>query len=82
MEPRQHIINEILQERVKQTDRYSNTHDDTNTRNKRWKELLMAYLDDIGSNSYDLTRNRLIQVAALCICAIESIDRTRQKQHE
>lgn len=75
MEPRQRIINEILEERLYQTNKYSNTHDDTHTRSDHWRDLLGAYIQDIGTRTIGVSRKRLIQVAALCICIIESYDR-------
>ncbi len=82
MEPRQLIVNEILQERVGQTNKYSNMHDDGRTRRYQWTQLIGSYLKDVSMMSYRTSRRRLIQIAAMCICAIESIDRITGRHHE
>lgn len=84
MEPRQRIINEILAERTEQTNRYTNTHDDSHTRTNTWNSLILAYLKDLTHVSHKVMRKRFIQIAAICIAIVESYDRlygTNEQNH-
>lgn len=77
MEP---IIDAILDERKRQDDLWGKEFDDINTPND-WVAYITRYVSDGAyngkDNKFDINhfRKRLVQSAALCVAAIESIDR-------
>ena len=73
-------LNPFLMERTEQSNRWSNIHDDQHTRNRDWDLVISQYLD--GSKCIDNRegRKRLMQVAAMCVAAIESYDRLYRRR--
>lgn len=73
------ILAEVARERLRQDGKWGGpTHDDTHSTAEfvQWIEDYAGWARMMASmNSPDKARNRLIQVAALAVAAVESIDR-------
>ncbi len=65
------IILNILNERVRQRTTYTSEHDKKHTR-EEWIELIITYLHHKDIYGIDTYKKRMIQVAALCVAAIQA----------
>ena len=75
------LLSEVSAERVRQDGKWGGAeHDDDHT-TADFVQLIQDYAGwartMAGMQSYDKARNRLIQVAALAVAAVESIDRKK-----
>lgn len=79
-EHREHILGEIKQERQRQLTLWSIKDDDSNTRND-WASYICYYASSGAYNGKGkiftnmIYRRSLIKVAAICVAAVEAIDR-------
>lgn len=74
------VLEEVRMERVRQEKQWGGPkHDDTHTI-QEFACWIRSRVDEVGNMSYpDTARRRLIQIAALAVAAVESMDR---KQHQ
>lgn len=78
------LFSEIQAERARQDDKWGGPdHDDQHT-TAEFVQLIEDYAGwartMAGMNSHDKARKRLIQVAALAVAAVESIDRNHRRE--
>jgi hypothetical protein len=73
-----HVLVEVAGERVRQNEKWGPAHDDAHTPNE-WVQLIHDYASWArvmnGMGNIAKERERLIQVAALAVAAVESMDR-------
>ena len=80
MSHRDEVLNEVSLERDRQISKWSGIFDDANYSCEDWHAMITDYsawarrMGAMGSK--DKQRNRLIQVAALAVAAVEAIDKT------
>ena len=75
----QRVLSEVSAERRRQNQKWGGPgHDDHHTV-AEWARLIQNYAGwaevMAGMQSYDKARNRLVQVAALAVAAVEALDR-------
>lgn len=77
------IFNEISKERRRQDEKWGGPkHDDEHSTADfcRWIKNYAGWADQMADmRSFDKARNRLVQIAALAVAAIESIDRIQSR---
>lgn len=78
------VISEIFTERKRQDQKWGGASHDDNHSTFEFVQWIKAYADwarmMFSMKSYNKTRKRLIQVAALAVAAIESLDRKYEKK--
>lgn len=78
------ILLETARERLRQDAKWGGpAHDDQHSTADfcRWIKNYTGWADQMADGlSWDKTRRRLIQVAALAVAAVESIDRKRERR--
>lgn len=83
--PKQEVLGEVYRERSRQDLKWGGPeHDDTHSTQDfcRWIKNYASWADQMAdANSMDKARRRLINVAALAVAAVESLDRKANTAH-